>query len=829
MDPATWTEIKDIFAAALAAPPPDREKLLDERCAGRAALRIEVAALLSSHELASSFMEKPAVASAAWLLDSPPRAVEGHRVGPFRLAARLGAGGMGIVYRAERVDGGFDQQVAIKIIDSTLHDAEALSRFRIERQILASLTHPNIVSFIDGGLTDGGQAFLVMELVDGVRVNEFCRDRRLALDARLQLVEEICRAVQYAHQHGVVHRDLKPGNILVTAEGVPKVLDFGVSKLVSANGEGDATATGLLRPLTPDYASPEQLRGLPVTTSSDIYALGVLLYELVAGHRPYETSGQTLDRVLEIVTTQDPPKPSLTLDRAPEPLPYEAGRVRGDLDAIVMKAMRKDPAQRYGSPQELSSDLARYRASEPVVAREPSFAYLLRKAVRRHRAAAFAAAVSAVALIAALGISLWQTRRTAIARDRAEARFSDARQLANALIFKVHDGIAPLPGATPVRKMIVAEALTYLERLSQDPSVDDGLRLELASAYQRIGDVQGNPGGANLGDRKGALASYDRAAALLAPLVSKPSADRTLVYRMAMVELDQADTLNAVGDKARAVEVVRSALARADGLERGRPGDHQARSLLARGHFSLAVLTGAPDALPHWKKSAELYEGLLAEQPDSAERQRNVALASKYLGAQYQFAGDLAAARTHYARALELDERRLAAQPLSRNAMFDVAIDIGNVAGIDQSMGRLTEAAAGFERSLALRQKLSALDPQDISARSRVAYMHNRLASFYFAVKRYSDSLSNARKAVEIMEPLAATARDQRIDLASFLMSLGQIEMTSNRASACKALRRSSTIADEVAKSGELRSADSPLLRGLQEGLPAELAKCKGA
>ena len=237
MDSGAWIEIKQIFAAALACPPEERAALLDERCQGSAFIRAEVETLLDAHTNATGFLERPAIASAPWLIDRQQASLEDRRIGPFRLVASIGAGGMGVVYRAERVDGGFDQQVAIKIIDLALHDADALSRFGVERQILASLSHPNIVQFIDGGQTAEGQAFIVMELIDGVRVTEFCRERALSLDERLRLVEQICGAVQYAHQHGVVHRDLKPGNILVSADGVVKVLDFGVAKLIASSGD----------------------------------------------------------------------------------------------------------------------------------------------------------------------------------------------------------------------------------------------------------------------------------------------------------------------------------------------------------------------------------------------------------------------------------------------------------------------------------------------------------------------------------------------------------------------------------------------------------------
>ena len=342
----------------------------------------------------------------------------GRLVGAFRLVEPIGRGGMGVVYRAERVTSEFTQQAAVKLIEAPLQSPAMLRHFKTERQILAGLRHPHIVTLLDGGVSQDGFAYLAMEYVEGAPITAHAAAHALPLDERLRLMQRVCSAVQYAHQHGVVHRDLKPANILVTADGVPKVLDFGVAKLLdqSAPDGLETTAGPWRRALTPNYASPEQLRGLPVTTACDIYALGVLLYELLAGVRPYETAGKPLDEMLRIVTDVEPRRPSAA---AADAAPDQRRALRGDLDAIVLKAMSKEPARRYASAQELSEDLRRYLERQPVVAREPSFGYVFAKAAQRHRAGFAAAAISIVALVAALGVSLWQR---APRRDRAQSR-----------------------------------------------------------------------------------------------------------------------------------------------------------------------------------------------------------------------------------------------------------------------------------------------------------------------------------------------------------------------------------------------------------------------
>ena len=428
---AIFNDVVDLDREARAA-------LVEARCGLRADIRAEVHSLLAAHERLEAFMEPPAGDP-----DRPERH-DGTTLGAWRVGEKIGSGGMGDVYLAERADGAFEGRAAIKFTRAHLPDMDTARRFRAERQFLASLHHPNIVTLLDGGTTPGGQGYLVMEYLEGTPLTRYCESRSLALEARLGMLRQVCAAVQYAHQRSIVHRDLKPSNILVTPEGVPKILDFGVAKLVEGSAlDGNVTSAAMQLPLTPNYASPEQLRGLPVTTACDVYSLGVLMYEVLTGARPYETTGQTRDVVIATVAFTDPTRPSeASFDAG---TPYRGTALRGDLDAIVLKAMRKEPDQRYRSAGELGDDIGRVLRREPVSAREPSMGYMLRRVAARHRAAVSVAGAAMFAILAALGVALWQRQVAVDAQQQSDRRFREVRQLANALIFKIHDSVAKLP------------------------------------------------------------------------------------------------------------------------------------------------------------------------------------------------------------------------------------------------------------------------------------------------------------------------------------------------------------------------------------------------
>jgi serine/threonine protein kinase len=441
-----WREVDRLFEAALDRPPEERVPFLDAACGADAELRAEVAKLLAADEAGSGdFLEQPALAlltttSGTEREGTPfeiewPEGAPGPRLGPYRLIAPLQSGGMGTVYRAARDDDQYQRQVAIKMLRAGLCSDEGRHRFRVERQILARLEHPHIARLYEGGETEEGCPYLVMELIDGEPIDRYCDNRRLTIEERLGLFRQVCGAVQHAHQSLLVHRDLKPSNILVTAAGEPKLLDFGIAKeLDAAAGDAGLTRTGL-RLLTPGYGSPEQARGEPVSTASDVYSLGVLLYELLCGRSPYRLEGLAPHEVEREIGTREPLPPSRAVDPATpeaEAIAQARGltprglrrRLAGDLDNVVAHALRKEPHRRYPSAASLSGDLKAHLFDLPVAARPDSLAYRLTKGVRRHRLGVAAAALL-VALLSGFLVSLRsQQRRLATERDKAEQALS---------------------------------------------------------------------------------------------------------------------------------------------------------------------------------------------------------------------------------------------------------------------------------------------------------------------------------------------------------------------------------------------------------------------
>ncbi len=528
-----FLRVETIVIEALAAPDQLRAELIEARCEGDALLSGEVRSLLAACEAEEHLMESCRREQVFARNQRPER----KRVGPYEIDRLLGRGGMGAVYLAHRVDGHFEQKVAVKLIEQPLATELFRERFRQERQILAGLQHPYIARLLDGGVSAEGELYLVMEYIEGAPIHRFCEERHLTQEQRIALYLRVCEAVQFAHQNFIVHRDLKSDNILVVEDGTPRLLDFGTAKLLSpslGNPASQLTREGYLS-FTPQYASPEQVLGNPITTASDTYSLGVLLYLLLTGLPPYEMKELTTAEMLRAVCEEAPRKPLPAAD--------SGKRFDADLEAILMKALRKEPQERYLTAERLADDLRAFLERRPVAARQGTLRYRAGKLVRRHRWGLSVATALVVTLIAGITGVVWQARVADEERHKAVARSADLRQLSNSLLSELDDAIQQLPGSTSAQKLLVTRVLEHLDRMAGDAYGDRQTQLDLADAYTKLGNLQGNAYVQNLGDTTGAIASIDKAIALSTPWAGHNSDDPEALGVLANAQMSRGQIL----------------------------------------------------------------------------------------------------------------------------------------------------------------------------------------------------------------------------------------------------------------------------------------------
>ncbi len=726
--PSRHQAVKTLLLTALDLDAPEREPWLAALDAREAVVAREVRRLLAAHARAGAFLALPDVD-----VDHPAGGDE-HlpvevTIGPFVVERELGRGGMGTVYLGSRSELGFVQHVAIKVLGSNVA-AGAIDRLRDERRILAALNHPHIAHFVDGGTTVEGLPYLAMEYVDGRPVTTYCDHARLGVAARLRLFMKICGAVHFAHQHLVVHRDIKPSNILVTTDGTPKLLDFGIAKLTApGRGVDDAnqdSAPATVPVLTPHYASPEQAAGTPVTTATDVYSLGVLLYELVTGSGPYP--GVTRDSsplmVLDAVRGADPVRPSKAAARA--------GRATldDDLDAIVLKALRKTPADRYGSAEQFAVDIGRYLDGQPVLARNLTALYSARKFVSRHRTAVAAA----VLLSLSLGIGMATTRWEA---QRADRRFNDVRQLARTFMFDIHDAVEQLPGSTNARQLLVSNALTYLDRLAADVGGDASLQRELAIGYEKMADVLGQPRRPNLGDLTGAVRAYRKAQDLRERLLAAEPANLEIRRDLSTTSSKMALALFNAGEARAGLDEAQKATRLEESLKgSGDPVDEALRlahSYTGEG-FLLAVNARSQESVDRLRQAVALLEPLQALGGERAQRQ---------LGVTYSQFGDVLCSGAPvpglvpdprqclemYRRSNDIDTAHATAHPSDLRLQRSSFVGTLQVGEALVGLGDEGSAIAYFRHACDAGVRLAATDPKDVEAQSDAASACQRLGS----------------------------------------------------------------------------------------------------
>ncbi len=730
-----WERVRALFAAAAAVPPGEREAWLAAECGGDRELRDEVLSLLDHDHDADGL-----VTGGAATLAEAAEDLAGSRLGPYRVAKEIGRGGMGTVYLARREDGSYAQDVAIKVIRRGMDSEAVLRRFRTERQILATLVHPNVARLLDGGSLPDGRPYLVMEHVAGDRIDAWCDAKRLGVEARVRLFLDVCSAVALAHRRLVVHRDIKPGNVLVTAEGVAKLLDFGIAKLLDPEAEAGGATTEFARLLTPDYASPEQVRGEAITTATDVHALGALLCELLSGQRP-RRAGLPLDPAL----AAEPPRASrLVREAATAEAAAEARgtrrealarRLEGDLDMILATALRPEPERRYASVDALADDLRRHLAGEPVLARGDAFAYRASRFVRRHRVPVVAAVAAAVSLVAGAGVAWHQARVAREQRAVAERRQQDSLKLTNAMLFELFEGIDQGPQAA--RKLLVDRALGYLDTLSREVPDDPDLLHELAAAYARLGEVQAGVRESAGTAEAGARASFDKAFALrerLAAIAPQHPENRRERGRL-LVAL--ATDEGARGRPARAVQLLEQGVALLGEEVAARPAEREARRLLMRAHFNMAMALGASDAvagvgrpadaLPHLDAAIAIAEALLAEAADDLD-------ARVFLGTLFNTSSTALArvgrgdeARQRQLQAIAIGESLVERHPDSAHYRRELAVGYGNLASAELADGQPGRALELTRRALPLYEALARAAPGDDNAQRDLALGHRNV------------------------------------------------------------------------------------------------------
>ncbi|MFN7937587.1 MAG: serine/threonine-protein kinase [Bryobacteraceae bacterium] len=536
MTPERWSRIEDVFAGTAGLTAEEIPSYLDNHCGEDWDLRREVEALLRYDDPKDNSLLNGVVVNAAELIEITRTGVRqelaakrvGTKVGSYELKKVIGFGGMGVVYLAERDEEGVSHKVAIKLVQQGRDTKFIRDRFRQERQILARLDHPNIARFIDSGVTYDNLPYYVMEFVeDGQTISEYCRKKDLSVQQRLTLFLQVCSAVNYAHRNLVVHRDLKPGNILVDKNGVLKLLDFGIAKVLSEDPTSGHQTQTVVRMLTPDYASPEQVTGMAITTATDVYSLGVILYELMSDRAAHFFKNYSNTEIERVVCIQDPVPPSeaaLMGDRTPA-MKRRAILVRGELDAIVAMSMRKEPNHRYRSVEQFMDDIENFLAGRAVMAVRGTVRYRVGKFVRRNRIPIAAAAMVAVTLVGGIAATTYQARR-------ADRRFQQVRQLALTLLNDFDKRIETLPQSVELRQWMASTVLQYLDNLAADAGSDDSLQLELAQGYYKVAQLQGQPLSSNLGQNIPSIQNYRKAASILANLAKRNPRDASLIIEL---------------------------------------------------------------------------------------------------------------------------------------------------------------------------------------------------------------------------------------------------------------------------------------------------------
>lgn len=899
MDEKKWKHIKDVVADVLAVETSRRKSYLDN-AEINPEIRAEVESLLAFEDQAADLMQISAVEFSTDLVDDvQTNDLTGQEIGPYRLIRELGIGGMGAVYLSERIDGKFKQQVALKVLKREMNTSALRRHFEQEREILASLEHPNIARLLDAGTTDDKLPFIAMEYVDGIPIDDYCRSNGLGLNERLELFRTVCSAVEYAHRNLVIHRDLKPSNILVTGEGVPKLLDFGISKIVSREYERADTATiTRLGVMTPSYASPEQLQQKGVTTLSDVYSLGVVLFELLSGHRPFESKEGDLRGIYEAIIEKEPPAPSSLIStevppsvvagapkRGPSDTKADLARrtgaasvslssagIRGDLDNIVLKALRKEPERRYSSALNLAEDIGRHLAGMTVTARPNTFGYRAGKFVARNRFGVAAGAIIFLAIIGGVVATLWQASIARAERINAEKRFNDVRKLANSYLFDVYPEIENLEGSLEAREKILTNALAYLDSLSNEASGDITLMDELATAYEKVGDVQGALTNSSLGNIQAGLDSYRKATKLREAVYEADSNDLESKDKLAANYYTTARTLWNNSQTSEAEEAFERSLKLRRELVVAKPGsvEYQNRlAVLLIDYGAIPVFNSQTDkALVLFAEANAIVDQLTGREPNNFDLKKTQTRLLRIMSKAKGSIGDYDGALAGFARAIEISDvlakqfpndfrvqrsvwltqslqcemyidkedgqsgigaclptiafpkAALEKEPENGVVAFDLAISHFNTARVYRLAGDFPNTISQADQAIAVMSALSKKTPENMEYKRNLAVYETERARAFIKLKNFDRAESILRGVIETMIPIAEADKattTYQYDVAVGHRLLAEVFFQKgDAAKAVESIDKAIAIIGHLKEINSIRDTDQDLLSQLE-------------
>ena len=838
MRKTNWKKVNEVLGKALELESVEREDYLKNANINENILE-EVKMLLSFEEAAESSMNFSAIEFSKGFIDyEEENPLIGQNIGEYIIEKELGYGGMGAVYLANRADGKFEQRVALKLLKREMNTAALRRRFQIEREILATLEHPNIARLLNAGMTEDKIPYIAMEYVEGLPIDDYCNKHELDLTQRLNLFRKVCSAVDFAHRNLVVHRDLKPSNILVAEDGTPKLLDFGISKILTEDiGQVNIATVTKMGVMTPSYASPEQLQKKSVTTATDIYSLGIILYELLSGHRPFEDKEADLKEIYSAVLEKEPPLPSvfiktysaklkkitkaetavlqfdnnesknvtksvheltdslLTLHTGPIKPNIKPQLLQGDLDNIILKALKKKPEKRYSSAENFADDIKRHQNGKPVSARPDTFSYLTGKFIKRNSLAVGAAGLILLAIIGGVFATLWQARATQAERAKAENRFKDVRKLANSLLFEIAPTIEKVPGTTEARELLVKRSLEYLDSLAEESGDDVELQKELATAYEKVGSVQGSAFNTNVGDVGGSLISYEKARKIRKDVLAKNPNDLNAKKELANNCELIGDIHFQGGENEKILEFYNEALALRKEILDQNPNDFDARinyakilddvgltifyqenyekaiefylqaqeilkklnqekpddKNIARGYYTTIQNIGEAqewnnqieEAEVNLLKAVEMFEQLAEKNKDDQRLQRPLFISYYKIGEHFDDKKDYKKSIKYYSDALELAQQAAKKDEKDVRGQRDVALMGKNLAQALGYDGRSRESLEKLQSVLEVMEEIKKNDPQNTEAIYDVATVHSSICDVYLDLKDFSSAMNS--------------------------------------------------------------------------------------